>query len=120
MYPAPDQPPNNLSTTVTLYNLRTLLRRFPGKPFYLTEYGYNTHPSLMFGEFTVGDAVQARYLKRAYRYAARYRQVKLLVWYLLYDVRPGSGPANAGVYSGLREAGGARKPAWFAFAHLGR
>ena len=74
----------------------------------------------MFGEFTVGDAVQARYLKRAYRYAARYRQVKVLFWYLLYDYRPSSGPANAGTYSGLRKAGGARKPAWYAFAHLGR
>ena len=39
---APDGRPNDPSTTVTLYNLRTLLRLFPSKPFYLTEYGYNT------------------------------------------------------------------------------
>ena len=46
---APGQPPNDPSHTVTLYNLRTLLRLFPKKPFYLTEYGYSTQPSLMFG-----------------------------------------------------------------------
>ena len=118
MNTAPDRPPNDLSTTVTLYNLRTLLRRFPGKPFYLTEYGYNTHPSVAFTGFTVSKVLQARYLRRAYGYAARYRQVKLLLWYLDYDYRPQSGPANLGVYSGLREAGGARKPAWYQFARL--
>jgi hypothetical protein len=120
IYSAPEQPPNNPRTTVTLYNLRTLLRLFPSKPFFLTEYGYNTHPSQKFGGFTVSDAVQARYLRRAYRYAASYRQVKLLLWFRLYDSRPVSGPADGGVYSGLREADGARKPAWYAFAHLGR
>ena len=120
MYPAPDQPPNDRSTTVTLYNLRTLLRLFPSKPFYLTEYGYNTHPSRKFGGFTGSNTVQARYLRRAYSYAARYRQVKMLLWFRLYDTRPSNGPADSGVYSGLREAGGARKPAWNAFARLGR
>jgi hypothetical protein len=115
---APDQEPNDLSTTVTLYNLRTLLRRFPSKPFYLTEYGYNTHASVDFGGFQVSNITQARYLRRAYAYAARYRQVKLLLWFLDYDVRPASGPANLGVYSGLREAGGARKPAWYQFQRL--
>jgi hypothetical protein len=120
IYSAPEQPPNNTRTTVTLYNLRTLLRRFPGKPFYLTEYGYNTHPSSAFGGFSVGDALQARYLRRAYSFAASYRQVKVLLWFHLYDSLPQSGPADGGVYSGLREVGGARKPAWSAFAHVGR
>ena len=51
IYTAPDQPPNDPSHTVTLFNLRTLLRLFPGKPFYLTEYGYNTQPNQVFGVF---------------------------------------------------------------------
>ena len=102
---------------MTLYNLRTLLRLFPGKPFYLTEYGYNTRPNLIFGLF-VDEAVQARYLTAAYRYAARYPQVKLLVWFLVRDVKPGSGAANLGVYTGLRRPDGSRKPAWYAFRRL--
>ena len=40
--PRPRRPPNDPSTTVALQNLPTLLRLFPTKPFYLTEYGYNT------------------------------------------------------------------------------
>ena len=51
IYTAPDQPPNDPSNTVTLFNLRTLLRLFPSKPFYLTEYGYNTQPNQVFGTF---------------------------------------------------------------------
>ena len=104
IYTAPDQPPNDPTRTVTLFNLRTLLRLFPKKPFYLTEYGYNTQPNLMFG-FSVSESVQARYLRAAYKYAARDRQVKLLVWYLVRDQRPATGPADAGVYTGLQAAG---------------
>jgi hypothetical protein len=117
IYAAPSQPPNDPSHTVTLYNLRTLLRLFPGKPFYLTEYGYNTRPNLSFGLY-VDEAVQARYLAAAYRYAARYPQVKLLVWFLVRDVRPGSGAANLGLYTGLRRPDGSRKPAWYAYRRL--
>jgi hypothetical protein len=117
IYTAPDQPPNDPSHTVTLYNLRTLLRIFPGKPFYLTEYGYNTRPNRVFGLF-VDEAIQARYLTTAYRYATRYPQVRLLVWYLVRDVKPASGPADLGVYTGLRRPDGSRKPAWFAFRRL--
>ena len=113
--PAPNRRPNNTSTTVTLYNLNALLRLFPGKPFYLTEYGYNTRPSAYFGGFSVAPKVQASYLKTAYSYARRYKRVKLLVWFLLYDARPTSGPAKYGIYTGLRTAGGARKPSWYAF-----
>ena len=114
--PAPDRPPNDPTTSVTLYNLRTLLRLFPGKPFYLTEYGYNTGDSIGFGGFTVSEAVQARYLRRAYAYAGRYAQVKALFWFLITDARPTSGQLDQGVYTGLRRAGGGRKPAWYAFA----
>ncbi len=117
IYAAPGQLPNDPSRTVTLSNLRTLLRLFPGKPFYLTEYGYNTQPNLSFG-LCVDEAAQARYLTAAYRYAARYPQVKLLVWFLVRDVKPESGPAEAGVYTGLRRPDGSRKPAWYAFRRL--
>jgi hypothetical protein len=114
---APDRLPNDPTTTVTLANLGTLLRLFPGKPFYLTEYGYNTRPSHMFG-LSVSERVQARYLKAAFAQAARYRRVRLLVWYLLRDWRPEAGPADAGVYTGLSRPDGTRKPAWYAFRHM--
>ena len=115
---APDRPPNDATTTVTLYNLSTLLRLFPGKPFYLTEYGYNTRPSRDFGGFTVSERAQARYLKTAYAMAGRHPQVKVLFWFLIRDVRPADGPADAGVYTGLRRADGTRKPAWYAYRAL--
>lgn len=115
LYAAPGQPPNDPSTAVTLGNLRTLLRVFPRKPFYLTEYGYNTKPTQAFGGFAVSEAKQARYLKQAYRVAASHRQVKLLVWYLLRDA---GAPTQTGVYSGLRRLNGERKPAWYAFKRL--
>lgn len=35
---------------------------------------------------------------------------------LITDVRPASGPLERGVYTGLRRAGGGRKPAWYAYA----
>jgi hypothetical protein len=117
LYPAPGQPPNDTSTTVTLYNLRTLLKLFPRKPFYLTEYGYNTRPTMAFGGFAVSEVAQARYLRRAYRLASSYPQVKLLVWFLLRDAEVAGGEGK-GVYSGLRRLNGERKPAWYAFRDL--
>jgi polysaccharide biosynthesis protein PslG len=116
LYAAPDQPPNDPRTTVTLYNLRTLLRLFPRKPFFLSEYGYNTDACLDFGGFAVSESVQASYLRRAYAYAGRYAQVRVLFWYLIGDAQPASGPSELGVYTGLRRASGARKPAWYAYA----
>ena len=114
--PAPDDLPNDPSTTVTLRNLPTLLRLFPTKPFYLTEYAYNTRYSLQFG-LTVTPQQQATYLRQAYTYVQRFPQVKMLVWYLVRDTPPppGRGP-EYGLYTGLREANGARKLSWFAFA----
>ncbi len=73
-------------TTVTLANLKTLLRIFPSKPFYLTEYGYNTKPSVVFGDFSVSARTQAKYLRRAYAVARRYRHVKMLMWFLVKDM----------------------------------
>ena len=110
----PDQPPNDPTTTVTLYNLGTLLRLFPGKPFYLTEYGYGTRYSQGLG-LTVTRKQQAAYLRRAYALARSYKQVRMLLWFLLYDLRPSGQPAEMGWYTGLRDAAGGRKPAWYAF-----
>jgi len=104
----PDQPPNNLLTTVTLYNLGQLLRIFPGRNFWLTEYGYNTEPCDEFGGFAVTLLQQAKFLRIAYSYASRYEQVKNLFWYLTQDVN--------GVYTGLRKTTGWHKPSWFRFA----
>ena len=112
LYPAPGQPTNDPEHAVTLGNLNTLLRIFPSKPFYLDEYGYNTRPSKLFGGFCVSERTQARYLKMAYRVAAQYPQVKLLVWCMDRDVRD--------IYSGLRRLNGTRKPAWYAFRALAR
>ena len=113
---APDRPPNDSSTTVTLYNLGQLLRLFPAKPFYLTEYGYNTSPSRDFGGMTVTKVEQATYLKKAYAYAGRYSQVKNLFWFLVKDAHSVGNPPDWGVYTGLRETDATRKLSWFAFA----
>ena len=117
--PAPDQAPNDPHTTVTLANLRTLLTLFPSKPFYLSEYGYSTSPSTMFG-LSVSEARQARYLREAFSVARRYPQVKMLSWYLLRDQAPAGGRREAGVYTGLRRLDGSKKPAWYTFRHIAR
>ena len=94
----------------------TLLRLFPTKPFYLTEYGYNTSYAVVMG-IMVDQTRQADYLRRAYAYVARYRQVKLLCWFLVWDAAPLDGkPHEYGFYTGLRKTNGDRKLSWFAFA----
>ena len=113
---APDGRPNDPSTTVTLYNLRTLLRLFPSKPFYLTEYAYNTSPSSSFGGFSISEAKQAQYLRTAYTYVRRYKQVKVLMWFEIHDRPPLDSPADRGSYTGLRRSSGTRKPSWFVYA----
>jgi Cellulase (glycosyl hydrolase family 5). len=110
--PAPDKPPLNTRKAVTLYNIGQLLRLFPGKPFYLTEYGYTTKRMPQFGE-GVTQAQQASYLRKAYSMVAKYRQIKVLLWYLVQDF--------SSVYTGLRGYSGdadlgARKLSWYAFA----
>jgi hypothetical protein len=112
----PGLPPANPTHTVSLSNIATLLKIFPGKPFYLTEYGYATKPSDAFG-VPVTEAQQAAYLTKAFGLAARHPQIKLLVWYLLQDTSPTGLPTSpAGWYLGLRRVSGATKPAWYAFA----
>jgi len=94
----------------SICNISQLLRLFPGKPqkpFHLTEYGYTTHWMPQFGE-GVTQAQQASYLRKAYSMLAKYRQIKVLTWFLVQDVRS--------CYTGLQELGGDRKRSWYAFA----
>jgi hypothetical protein len=111
---APEDMPADPSHAVTLGNISTLLKIFPHKPFYLTEYGYYTSYTLMFGVY-VSQATQAAYLTRAYRYAARYPQIKALIWFPYRD-SASPGADLFGTYSGLVTHAGAYKPSWFAFA----
>ena len=110
----PEAAPRDPNTTVTLQNLGTLLKLFPSKPFFLTEYGYQTAACQSFSGQHVDQITQASYLKRAYAYAARYPQVKLLMWFLLKDHKPQD--PYQGFYTGLRTADGTAKLAWYAFA----
>ena len=115
---APGQLPNNPDRAVTLGNLSQLTKLFPKKPFYLTEFGYNTQYSRLFG-VTVSKADQARYLRQAYFVtASRYPQVKALLWFVVDDWNPSGtvDKAGKGVYMGVRTYLGDRKPGWYAFA----
>jgi hypothetical protein len=110
----PEAAPRDPKTTVTLENLGTLLKIFPTKNFLLTEYGVHTAASKTFSYEHVDQPTQADYLRRAYAYVARYKQVKLLMWYLLKDYKPAI--AVDGFYTGLDTASGAHKRAWYVFA----
>ncbi len=113
---APEAMPHYPDRTVSLGNISTLLKIFPSKPFYITEYGYYTTYRLAFG-ICVSQATQAQYLPRAYRYAARFPQVKALIWYPYQDSGLANPPANnSGNYSGLVTTSGAFKRSWFTFA----
>ncbi len=116
---APGLMPNNPAHAVTLGNLSQLTKLFPKKPFYLTEFGYNTQYSRRFG-VTVSTADQARYLRQAYSLTARrYPQVKALLWFAVDDWNPSGksvDKAGKGVYMGVRTYLGQRKPSWYAFA----
>jgi len=99
---------------VALGNLDVLLDLFPGKPFYVTEFGYATRKPSLLG-CPVPQTRQAAYLGQAYKFLARkYPRVKALLWFMVQDLGPA--PDRIGAYMGLRTTGGTRKPAWFAFA----
>ena len=111
---APDVPPPNYRLTVWLANLHVITDLFPTKDFYLTEFGYGTSSPALIG-LTVSPAMQARYLRSAYAYAARrYPQVKALLWFMVQDLPVA--PDRLGAYMGLSTVSGDRKPAWYAFA----
>ena len=115
----PEAAPRDPKTTVNLQNLPVLLKMFPTKPFYITEYGYQTAPCYSFSQQYVSFAKQADYLTRAYKYAARFRQVKLLMWFMLDDFSPTGRPNDLqGFYTGLRKVDLTKKPAWYAFQRL--
>lgn len=113
---APESPPADPAHSVVLGNLSTLLDVFPDKPYYLSEYGYNTSYSVPFG-VSVDQVTQARYLRRAYAYASRFPQVKLLVWFPRRDLSQDQTTTDKfGVYSGLRTPTGAAKRSWYVYA----
>lgn len=116
--PPPEQVPRDPQYHIALANLGSLLRIFPSKPFYLDEYGYLSQSSYEFGGGGVGLAKQADYLTRAYKYVRRYLQVKALFWYQIQD-RPSwnDDPWN-GLYFGLRDIHGKKKPSWNAYFRL--
>jgi hypothetical protein len=114
----PEVPPTFPQTTVTLGNIDDLLRIFPKTDFYLTEYGYNSRTSPLFGRGSgVGEVNQADYLQRAFKVAANYPQIKLLMWYLRVDQKGDvNNTFSPAMYTGLRRPDLSLKPAWWAFA----
>jgi hypothetical protein len=113
---APEQEPTHPDSWVTLGNLRDLnrlLRRIRERygrptdkpvPLYLTRYGYATKPPNSDG---VAPALQAEYLNHAEYLTWRNPNVRTLGQFLLND--------SGSFQSGLRTAGGARKPAYDAY-----
>ena len=113
---SPEAQPRDPSRTVSIGNIDTLLRVFPSKPFYMTEFGWSTHRSSTFG-ICVTYVQQAAYLQRAFAYLERFPQVELGIWFPLKDTsRTGGYGDRWGVYSGLRKLDGTRKRAYYAFA----
>jgi hypothetical protein len=113
---APDALPRDPGHTVWLANLGTLLDLFPDKPFYLTEFAYATAPSRLFRVW-VSDARQAAYLTAAFRVAARYDRVRLLLWFPRQDHAERASYRDPwGNFSGLRTLTGVRKRAYYAYA----
>jgi hypothetical protein len=113
---APEAMPRDPNRTVSLGNISTLLKIFPTKPFYISEYGYYTEYRTAFG-IHVNQVTQALYLPRAYKYAARFPQIKALIWYPYKDMGAAHPVAdNEGVYSGLVTTTGVFKLSWYAFA----
>jgi hypothetical protein len=112
----PEKAPRFPEITVTLGNIKTLLSIFPDTDFYLTEYGYNSKASRLFAGGAVGESLQADYLRRAFRRANRYSQIKMLMWYLRKDVTGSSDIFDPEMYTGLRQSDDTLKPAWYAYA----
>lgn len=116
--PQPGALPRRPDISVTLGNLSVLLRLFPTKSFYLTEYCYSTSRNDAF-VLSVSRVDQARYMRQAFRILAepRYRQVKALLWFLVTDWQADPGDSSSvGVYTGVVDSKGVRKPSWWAFA----
>ena len=107
---APWQP----RAAVTLGNLDSLIKHFPKKGFYVTEFGYSTREPSILGQ-VVSETDQARYLRKAYSFTARrYKQVKTILWFMVQDLESIAG--GDGISMGLERVDGSPKPGWFAFA----
>ena len=114
---APEALPSDPTHTVGLGNISVLLKKFPHKPFYLTEYGYNTAYSIVFGGQSVSTTVQADYLRRAFIFVRRYPQIKYLTWLMVRDYSPNGKSNNPlGIYTGLKTLSGAKKRSYYSFA----
>lgn len=116
--PRPGQQPSDPGHTVTLANLGVLLKIFPSKPFYITEYGYSTGHNPHFG-YEVSRPTQATYLREAFAIAASHKQVKALIWYAMRDwASDPRHPGSDGVYTGLMTLKGKPKQSWTAFSQV--
>ncbi|MEI6725468.1 MAG: cellulase family glycosylhydrolase [Actinomycetes bacterium] len=115
---APNQLPPDPAHMVNLANLSVLLRIYPTKPFYLTEFGYGTGYNPAFG-VKISPAKQAAFLTQAFALARSHKQVKVMLWYVMRDWAPDPAhPTSQGVYTGLMSLKGSLKPAWTAFARI--
>ena len=118
--PAPDKPPRFPKYTISLGNIRWLLRKFPNTQFFFTEYGYTTGDTVYFGGGKVSEKTQAKYLAQAYRIADKLPRTRLLMWYQRIDQWTPGEPANRGLYFGLRRYDKTRKPSWYSFRRICR
>lgn len=118
--PKPSAKPQRADLAVTLGNLGVLLKIFPRTDFYLTEYCLAAKTVGKSFVVVVSKADQARYLREAFALLARpqYKRVKAMLWYQVRDwqASPSLGAASPGLYTGLVDWTGQRRPAWYAFA----
>ena len=112
----PGLSPANPAHTVSLSNIATLLKIFPGKPFYLSEYGFSTRSSDAFGApVTESPAGRLSHQGVRARRASPADQAARLV--------PAAGHLAdrhahepRGLVSGAAPGLGCDAPAWYAFA----
>jgi hypothetical protein len=116
--PAAKPPPTTsggLPTAVTLGNINDLIaevtRLYGRKPFWITEYGYQTKPPD--SQFGVSWALQAKYLTQAFAIARKNPRITMMLWFLVRDE-----PSLAGWQSGLITTGGVKKPSYQAFIRV--
>ena len=86
---------------------------------FIDEFGWNTEHEALGWLYYVSRPKQAANLRRAYALAAKFGRVDTLCWYQLYDSPPSrDGSQWLNWTSGLRTAGGVKKPAWSAFRRV--
>lgn len=85
----------------------TLLPRSP-KPFWVTEFGYDSNPP---NRAAVSTATQARWLEEGF-YTFWHEGVSAAMWYLVRDQLP---PYNVNYFSGVYFRNGRKKPSFTAY-----